>query len=101
MVDLTQSVHDKYGHPLSFQLKLRIQDGDPQIIKYKNPVSPKWNDAEFGAIISDNRSRKIELIREVEEVRGAYETSIEIRNDSNSQGSHDNDLSKVSSIAKG
>ena len=72
LVDLTASVNDKYGYPQSFLLKLRIQEGDPQVIKYKNPVSSKWRDPSFGALISDDRSKKVELIREIPNVHGAY-----------------------------
>ena len=72
LVDQTLSVNDKYGNRQSFLLKLRIQDGDPQVIDYKDPVSHKWRDASFGALIKDDRSKKIELIREIPDIQGAY-----------------------------
>lgn len=75
LVDLTTSVHEKYGHPQSFLLKLRIQEKDPQKIPYKNPVSSKWNDPNFGATIIDNRSKKVELIREIPDLKEAYQLS--------------------------
>lgn len=71
-MDLTTTVQEKYGQPQSFLLKLRMQDNEPQLIKYKNPVSNKWQDPDFGAIIVDNRQKKVELIREVPDLKDAY-----------------------------
>ena len=42
------------------------------MIQYKNPVSSKWKDPNFGALIIDNRQRKVELIREVPDLKEAY-----------------------------
>ena len=55
LVDLTSTVNEKYGMKQSFLLKLRIQDDDPQTINYKNPVSSRWQDPNFGAMICDDR----------------------------------------------
>ena len=72
LVDLTSSVNEKYGFPQSFLLKLRIHEGDPQEIRYKNPVSSKWSDPSFGAIIIDNRQKQVELIREIPDLKQSY-----------------------------
>ena len=72
LVDLTASVNEKYGQPQSFLLKLRIQEGDPLTITYKNPVSSKWADPNFGALINDDRQKKIEMIRQVPDLKEAY-----------------------------
>ena len=72
LVDLTYSVDEKYGYAQSLLLKLRIQEGDPQFIKYKNPVSSKWSDPNFGALINDDRQKKIEMIREVPDLKEIY-----------------------------
>ena len=74
MVGLTSSVNEKYGNQQSFYLKLRSQENDDesQVIRYKNPVSSKWQDPDFGAIIMDNRNAKVEVIREIPDLKEAY-----------------------------
>ena len=42
------------------------------MIKYKNPVNSKWQDPDFGAIIMDNRKAKVEVIREIPDLKEAY-----------------------------
>lgn len=64
LVDLTKSLGEKYGRSQSFLIELRVQEGQTQAIKYKEPISSKWNDADFGALIIDDRKKKVELIRE-------------------------------------
>ena len=83
LVDLTSSINDKYGNRQSFLLKLRIQDGDPQVVNYKLPVSSKWRDASFGALIKDDRQKKVELIREIPNIQGAYLSPKQIKSPSN------------------
>lgn len=72
LVDLTSSVQEKYGVRQSFLLKLRSQNDKNDVIKYKNPVSSRWSDPNFGAIIIDDRAKKVELIREVPDLKEAY-----------------------------
>ena len=43
-----------------------------QVLKFKIPVSSKWSDPSFGALIFDDRSKQVELIREVEGLKDAY-----------------------------
>jgi len=45
------------------------------MIKYKNPVSSKWKDPNFGALIIDDRQQKVELIREIPDLKEAYSRS--------------------------
>ena len=61
-----------------------MQDNEPQLIKYKNPVSNKWKDPDFGAIIVDNRQKKVELIREVPGLKDAYSPRLSNLSRSNS-----------------
>ena len=65
LMDLTHSVHEKYGDPYAFYLILRQKDGLPVKIDYKNPVSSRWTNPDFAAHIIDDRSQKVEVIREI------------------------------------
>ena len=65
LIDLSSNVQEKYGNTLSFNLMLRSGDSQPTLINYKNPVSTKLRDPDFGALIVDDRTKKIEVIREV------------------------------------
>lgn len=54
-------------------LNLRAKDGDhKQLLKFKMPVSSRWSDPSFGALIFDDRSKDFELIRQVDDLKGAY-----------------------------
>ena len=64
LIDLTKTVGEKYGRNQGFLIELRVKEGQKKAIKYKEPMSSKWNDADFGALIVDDRQKKVELIRE-------------------------------------
>lgn len=81
LIDLTASVQEKYGFRQSFFLKLRIQDDEPQVLKFKNPVSSKWSDPNFGALIIDDRDKGVEMIREVPDLKEAYSPRIKKSSD--------------------
>ena len=49
-----------------------MQDDAPQMLQFKNPVSSKWDDPNFGALIIDNRDKGVEMIREVPDLKDAY-----------------------------
>ena len=62
-MDLSSTLNEKYGDSLAFKLSLRTGKKLSHIM-YKNPVSSKMTDPELAAIIIDDRSKKIEMIRE-------------------------------------
>ena len=67
VLDLSSTLNEKYGDSLAFKLSLRGGDKPKQII-YKNPVSSKMTDPDLAALIIDDRSKRIEIIREKSDV---------------------------------
>ena len=77
VLDLSSTLNEKYGDSLAFKLSLRTGKKLSHIM-YKNPVSSKMTDPELAAIIIDDRSKKIEMIREQNGAspRRSYHTQI-------------------------
>ena len=61
LIDLSENLEEKYGVPWAHQIGLRMPaEPLPQIVQYKNRK---------GVTIIDDRSKKIEVIREVPEFK--------------------------------
>ena len=66
-------------------INLRGNDANnQQILKFKNPVSSHWNDPNFGAIVIDDRSRRLEMIRAFSDLKEAYSPNLSVKSRSSS-----------------
>ena len=60
-------------------INLRASNADrDQILKFKNPVSSRWLDPNFGALVIDDRQKRVELIRAVDDLKEAYSPNMSL-----------------------
>ena len=72
-------------------IDLRANDANKdQVLKFKNPVSSRWSDPNFGAFVIDDRSRDIELIRAVDDLKEAYSPNLTQKSRSRSSNLYSN-----------
>ena len=58
-------------------LNLRAKDEEAkEVLKFKMPVSSRWSDPNFGALIFDDKTKQVELIRKVDGLKAAYSPKI-------------------------
>ena len=48
---------EKYGSTLGFNVSLRARSNQPDMVRFKNPVSTKLGDPEFAALVVDDRKK--------------------------------------------
>ena len=71
LIDLSENMEEKYGVPWAHQIGLRMPDAPkPQLVEYKSKQ---------GALIFDDRDKKIEIIREIPTIRSPKSPSIASR----------------------